>query len=127
VVEELRGDQIEIVTELELGNAAFAGLNVLADDRGAGGLPIMWSGDRIQVDGISVSLPEWQEGDPVALHIFVDHAYVEVFVNEGRHTVTRKVPADSIAGDRIAFTRIGGAMTVRRFEAWPLRRINPLP
>jgi beta-fructofuranosidase len=127
VVEELRGDQIEIVTELELGNAAFAGLNVLADDTGAGGLPIMWSGDRIQVDGISISLPEWQEGDPVALHIFVDHAYVEVFVNEGRHTVTRKVQAGSIAGDRVSFTRIGGAMTVRRFEGWPLRRLNPLP
>jgi sucrose-6-phosphate hydrolase SacC (GH32 family) len=127
VVEGLRGNQLEIVAELELGTAAFAGLNVLAGETGNGGLPIMWSGDRIDVDGLRISLPELEEGEPVTLHVFVDHAYVEVFVNGGRHVVTRKARAQDIAGDRVSITRIGGAVTVRHFEAWPLRRINPLP
>ncbi len=124
VLEEVRGDQLEIQIELELGNSAFCGLNVLAGEDGNGGCPIMWSGDLIQVDGIQVPLLEWNEGDPVKLQIFVDRAYVEVFVNDGLHTVSRKIKAENIAGDRVAFTRIGGAMTVRNFQAWQLKTLN---
>jgi hypothetical protein len=32
-----------------LGQYMAAGVSVLADDTGNGGVPIMWSGDRIQV------------------------------------------------------------------------------
>ena len=127
VLEEVRGSQLEIQLELELGNSAFCGVNVLAGEDGNGGCPIMWSGDLIQVDGIQVPLPEWNEGEPVKLRIFIDRAYVEVFVNDGRHTISRKIKAENLAGDRVALTRIGGTATVRSFAAWNLKRINTQP
>jgi len=120
-VKEIRGDQLEVAVEFDLLNAGFCGLKLLADEDGRGGLPIRWSGDLLQVDGVAIPMPSWKPGETLELRIFVDRAYVEVFAAGGRFVATRKLFPERIGGDHLAFTHIGGNARVVRFEAWPLK------
>lgn len=124
VLEEIRGDQLELHVEMELRASSFCGLNLLCDDEGEGGLPIAWSGDVINIDGVKVPLSEWEPGDPLKLQIFIDKQVVEVFINDGRYTVSRLVKEDYIQGDRIALTRLGGHAALTSIDAWKLKTIN---
>jgi sucrose-6-phosphate hydrolase SacC (GH32 family) len=121
VLPQVRGNQLEIALELELGSAAFCGINVLCNEEGLGGMPIMWYGHGIDVDGVDIPISEWKEGDPVSLHVFIDHVYVEVFINRGRYTVSRKIKEENIRGDHVSLTRIGGHAVLRSLEAWQIQ------
>jgi beta-fructofuranosidase len=124
VIEGLRGDQLEIRVELELDAASFCGLNVLCDKDGIGGLYIVWSGDVVNVDGVHVPIEEWKKGEHIKLQIFVDRQIVEVFINEGRYCVSRKLPTENIKGDHVALTRLGGTAKLVSLEGWKLRTVN---
>ncbi|MFC2124693.1 glycoside hydrolase family 32 protein [Bacteroidota bacterium] len=124
VLDDIRGDQLEIDVELELKAAAFCGLNVLCDKDGNGGLFIIWSGDVINIDGVTVPIKEWKQGDPLQMQIFIDKQLVEVFINGGRYCVSRKVRAENIKGDYIALTRLGGTAKLISLEGWNLKTIN---
>ncbi len=52
VIEDFQGDQLEIRTKFDLHHASFCGINVLSDREGMGGLPLVWSGDMLNVDGV---------------------------------------------------------------------------
>jgi beta-fructofuranosidase len=121
VLEGIRGNQMEIVVELGLGSAAFCGMNVLCNENGMGGMPIMWYGQEIDVDGLDIPIREWEEGEPVRLQVFVDHVYVEVFINGGRYCVSRKVKEENIKGDHVSLTRIGGHAVLHSLDAWRIR------
>ena len=124
VLTGIRGNQLEINLELELGSASFCGLNVLCDSKGSGGMYIMWNGDEINVDGIRIPVREWNPGEPLQLQVFVDRVYVEVFINGGRYCVTRKIMEKNIKGDYVALTRLGGHAVLKSLEAWKLKTIN---
>lgn len=116
------GDQLELVLELDLQYAAFCGLTVLADDSGEGGLFINWSGDVLNVDGQHVPIEEWTPGDLLRMQIFIDKELVEIFVNDGRHCISRKVPREHIRGDRVALTSLGGTARLVSLKAWKLHK-----
>jgi len=124
VIEDFRGDQLEIMVELELNAASFCGLNVLCDEDGKGGLFIVWSGDVLNVDGVTVPIKEWKNEDRLSMQIFIDKQLVEVFINEGRYCVSRKVRAENIKGDHIALTRLGGTARLISLKAWELKTIK---
>jgi len=124
VLNEIRGDQLELHLELDLGAAALCGINLLASDDGHAGFFLQWSGDRLQVDGTEVPLPHWKPGDNVQLQIFVDKRWVEVFIDGGRAVVSRQVPKDHIRGDRIALTTLGGTSRLVSLEAWQMQPIQ---
>lgn len=124
VLEDIQGDQLELQVVLDLNAASMVGLNVLSDDKGIGGLPLVWSGDRLHVDGIDVPMPDWQPGEDLEFQLFIDQHTVEIFVNGGRYCVSRKVRAEHIKGDRIALTRLGGTARLVSLEAWDLKAIN---
>jgi beta-fructofuranosidase len=124
VLPGISGRQLEINLELELGTASFCGLNVLCNNKGIGGLYIMWSGNEINVDGVRIPVKEWSPGKPLQLQVFVDRVYVEVFINGGRYCVTRKVMEKNIKGDHVALTRLGGHAALLSLEAWKLKTIN---
>jgi beta-fructofuranosidase len=123
VLTEIRGNQLEINLEMELGTASFCGLNVLCNKDGIGGMYIMWSGNEINVDGIRIPVKEWSPGKPLQLQVFVDRVYVEVFINGGRYCVTRKIMEKNIKGDHVALTRLGGRAVLNALEAWKLKTI----
>ncbi len=76
VVEGFSGDQIELEVTLDLNTASFCGLNLLCDDHGEGGLYLIWSGDKLLMDGVEVPMPDWNPGDQLELQIFVDQQIV---------------------------------------------------
>lgn len=124
VIDGIRGDQLEINIEMELNAASFCGINVLCDKKGNGGLFIVWSGDVINVDGVTVPIREWKRDDRLQLQIFIDKQLVEVFINGGRYCVSRKVKVENIKGDYIALTRLGGTAKLISMEGWKLKTIN---
>lgn len=124
LVEEIQGDQLEINLALDLQNSAFCGVNLLSDSMGLGGLPIVWSGDVLNVDGIKLRLKEWKPGDPLELQVFIDKNIVEVFVNGGRHCVSRQVKIENLKGKHLALTALGGTAKLLAMEVWTLRSIN---
>ncbi len=124
VIEEFSGDQLEIVVKYDLYNASFCGINVLTDKEGNGGLPITWSGDLLNVDGVQVKIDDWEKKSPIDLQIFVDKKFVEVFVNGGRYCISRQVPEEVVKGKYIALTSLGGTGKLLSMEAWRLISIN---
>lgn len=124
VLDEVRGDQLEIRLELELNTASFCGLNVLCDDNGKDGCYIIWSGDILNVDGVKIPLKEWKPGVSLQLQIFIDKQIVEVFANSGKYSVTRLIDKKYIKGNRIALTRLGGSAKLNYLKAWKIKTIN---
>jgi len=124
VLEEVRGNQLEIKIELDLNAASFCGLNVLCDREGNGGLFVVWSGDVINIDGVTVLIKEWEQGDPLKMQVFIDRQLVEIFINGGRYCVSRKVRAENIKGDYVALSRLGGTAKLISLDIWKLKSIN---
>lgn len=124
VIDGCRGDQMEIRAQFELHNASFCGINVLSDEAGLGGLPIVWSGNVLNVDGVKVPVEEWQQGDAIDLHLFIDKKVVEIFVNGGRYCISRQVREEHVKDQHIALTALGGTAQLISFEAWELSGVN---
>jgi len=123
VIEEFTGDQLEVRATFNLQNAAFCGMNLLADKKGMGGLPIVWSGDVLNVDGVKVPLPTWEKGDTITLQIFIDKKFVEIFVNGGKYCITRQLREENVKGKHLALTTLGGTAKLISLEAWELGSI----
>jgi beta-fructofuranosidase len=123
VLEDIRGNQLEINIELDLNAASFCGLNVLCNEQGNGGLFVAWSGNVINVDGITVPIKEWEQGDRLKMQIFIDRQLVEIFINGGRYCVSRKVRVENIKGDYIALSRLGGTARLISLDIWKLKSI----
>ena len=124
VIDGFTGNQIEMVAKFSLQNASFCGINILANQEGIGGLPIVWSGDVLNVDGVNVQIKEWTIGDTIELHIFVDKKMVEVFVNGGKYCISRQVREENVKGENIALTALGGTAKLVSLDAWKLASIN---
>lgn len=115
---------MEVRAQFELQNASFCGINVLCDEAGLGGLPITWSGDILNVDGVKVPVEEWKPGDTIDLHLFNDKKVVEIFVNGGRYCISRQVREEHVKGKHIALTALGGTAKLISFDAWELSGVN---
>ena len=124
ILDNIRGNQLEIQLELDLHAASFCGLNVLSDSEGQGGLFIIWHGDVLNVDGVKVPIKEWKHGENLKMQIFIDKKFVEVFVNGGKYCITRQVREEVVKGDRIALTSLGGTGKLISLEAWKLKAIH---
>ncbi len=121
VINDFRGDQLEIHVTFELYNASFCGMNVLSNQDGEGGLFIVWSGDVLNIDGVKVPLKDWTPGRQLELQIFVDKKLVEIFIDGGKYCVTRQVREENVKGDFIALTSLGGTAKRVSLEGWKLK------
>lgn len=124
VLDQVRGDQLEMQLTFKLDAASFCGLNVLSDAQGEGGLFITWSGNMLNVDGVKVPMEDWQPGNELQMQVFVDKMLVEVFINDGKYCVSRQVRREHIKGDRVTLTSLGGTAQLVSMDAWDLKRIN---
>jgi sucrose-6-phosphate hydrolase SacC (GH32 family) len=124
VLEEIRGDQLELSLEFDLHTAAMCGVNVLCDAQGRGGLSITWSGNQLNVDGTLVPLGKWCPGQAMGMQLFVDKMLVEVFINGGVHCISRQVRRENIKGDHVALTSLGGTARLLSLEAWKMNAVT---
>jgi len=58
--------------------------------------PIKWDGETLNVVGVKVKLANEKK---LALHLVRDHALLEVFVNDGQHSITRVIDLKETFGD----------------------------
>ena len=104
-VEGIRGGNCEIIAEFKPGIAGTYGLKL-------GSIQIVCSGDKLDVAGTEVPGVR-----ATKLHVFFDRSVLEVFVNDGRRTVTKVVYPE--AGNLTVET-LGD---VQSLEAWELKSI----
>jgi beta-fructofuranosidase len=124
VIEGFKSNQMEIKVSFNLHNASFCGINVLSDKEGNGGLPIVWSGNLLNVDGVMVPIEEWNYENPIEMQIFVDKKIVEVFVDGGKYCISRQVREENVKGEYIALTSLGGTAKLVSLDAWKLKEIQ---
>jgi fructan beta-fructosidase len=131
----VKGQQLDIIAEFDIGTAREFGLRVLkgAEEQTAIGFDA--SAKSLYVDRTRSGIVDFHEKFPgrhagplipengrIRLRILVDRSSVEVFGNHGETAITDLVfPAES--SDAIELFAIGGECTLVTFDAWPLQSV----
>lgn len=113
VSRHVRGDALEIRSDLEPGEAKEVGLRLRRSADGGSGAVIAFDGKQLDVAGRKVPLT-LAAGDKLALHVFLDHSVLEVYAN-GRVCVSRVIQADRDALGVEVFARGG---TAKEISLW---------
>jgi beta-fructofuranosidase len=132
----MRGDTLEIVAEIDPGDATEVGVIVRGAPDGSEETQIVYdrTAGRLYVDRARSSLDRsvardtqggplrLGEGEPLRLHVFLDRSVVEVFANGRAAHATRIYPTrdDSLGLD--VFAR-GGSARLRQIDVWEMRSI----
>ena len=150
VLEEIRGNSMEILAVIEPGEAKYIRINVLrATDKseytavnfhreiGKDYANRSWNvrDSMITIDptfstidtAVDINEPQschfhYNEGNPLELRIFIDRSIIEVFVNKQNACLTRVYPANS---DSIGFSieARGRYARCKKLQAWSMNRI----
>lgn len=123
---EISGDCLEIQMTLVPGENSTCGIRVRCGDDGNESIQIRAHRRCLNVAGTEV--PNVHSGrthrDKIDLHLFLDKAALEVFIDGGRKTVTRAIQADP-QNLGVEFFAEGGAAQLRDVTIWPTKRIWP--
>jgi hypothetical protein len=113
------GDLVEIVAELDLGEASAVGLTIR-------GVPVTYDGAKQAISCRDVTAPLRSRDGKVRLRILVDRGSIEIFGDDGRVAlVVGVIPPD--ADHSLGLFARGGEARVRSLEvfelssAWPAR------
>jgi sucrose-6-phosphate hydrolase SacC (GH32 family) len=145
-IDQIRGDRLEIQLEISLGDAQQCGLLVRCSPDGSEQTRLMYdaAAKKFTVDGSKASLIadeppfvpvlpdeerkiraqvapfELAAGEPLKMRVFLDRSVVEVFLNDGRQTMSQRIypSRDDSMGIRV-FSR-GGKAKVTKIEAWDM-------
>ncbi|MBX9655370.1 glycoside hydrolase family 32 protein [bacterium] len=114
---DFSGRQIEIVAEIELGNAQRCGLKVLKSTESKDTPTLFVDAKGIEVAGERADF-EVPKDMPVNLRIFVDRSVLEVFINDER-CLTKVVNAP-VDGEFIELFATGGKGTFKSLDVYRL-------
>ncbi len=131
----IAGNQLEIELDLQRQTSGTTGIRVLKGGSEATSIGVRWDQGRVYVDrtqsgqvGFNKQFPGIHEaplidrGATTRLHLFVDHASVEVFVNDGERVLTDVVfPSSTSQGLELFGSDAAGA--IQRMKVWTLRSI----
>jgi len=78
----------------------------------------------LDVAGTKVPLELDKDQGILTLHVFLDKSLMEVFVNDGRESVTRVIDPGQKDLDIEVFAE-GGTAEVRRIDVWEMKVIWP--
>jgi beta-fructofuranosidase len=118
VLEDVGGAALELVAELELGNAKMVGLQVRRSEDGKRGVEITYDGNRLEVAGLKAPFKLLEAEKTLRLHVFLDRSVVEVYANR-RVCMTRVVEAGKRDLGVAAFAS-GGKGRLKAMESWPM-------
>ena len=126
VVEGASGDTLEILAVFNPGDAKAFGMKVRRSDDGRRAVTLRCDGQVLDVSGTKVPLKlggeRNQDQKTLTLHVFLDKSVMEVFINNGRHCVTRVIyPGENDLG--VELFSEGGKATVTAIDVWRMKSI----
>jgi beta-fructofuranosidase len=122
VLEEARGDTLEIIVKFEFIDADVVGLKVRRSEDGKRGVVISCDGESLDVAGVKVALGPAGDERMLTLQVFLDRSVMEVFVNDGRRAVAKVIyPGDKDLA--IELFAEGGRAGVRSLDVWQIKSI----
>jgi beta-fructofuranosidase len=123
VLDQIKGDILEILATFLPGDAKVYGLKVRRSEDGANAITIRREGTVLDVAGVKVALSTKETEAPLNLHVFLDKSVMEVFVDGGRACVTRvHYPGEEDLGVEL-FAEEGKA-TVKSIDVYEMRPID---
>ncbi len=121
VLDGVKGDTLELVAEIEPGDARRCGLRVRHSADGKQAVTIAYDGKQLDVAGVKAPLTLGPDTKTLRLHVFLDRSVLEVYAGQSV-CVTAVIDAAAENVGVEAFAEDGTA-TLRSLEAWPLRSI----
>jgi len=121
-IEGAHGDTLEIVADFDPGNASAFGLEVRCSEDGRDAVTLRYADGTLNVAGTEVPLALEEERTSIKLHVFLDKSVMEVFINDGRASVTRvNYPGEEDLG--IAAFSENGRVKLKSLDVWQMRPI----
>jgi len=119
-VDGIASSTLEIRMDLALGAAQSAELRLRDRSNGSVAVRIAWDGETLDANGTVI--PRILTGDHrcLALHLFYDRSLMELFVNEGRQTVTRVAYPSTSSPLEIECCALSGVARITALDAWEL-------
>ncbi len=151
VLDNVRGDCMELIADIEPGDAEQVGAIVRRSPDGVEGTEISFARSRgeLTVDVSSASLDDslrldmfmaadgdnppvgaqvaplhLADGEPLRLRVFLDRSIVEVYAN-GRQCITQRVYPTRTDSTGVALFARGGSGHATSVEAWDIAPTNP--
>lgn len=133
----VRGDSLELMLEIEPGDAKQYGLRVRCSPNGEEETLVYYDADdkKLKIDTRKSSLKEGPKsiesgplelnaGETLKLRVFIDKSVIEVFANDRQAVMRRVYPTrDDALG--IKLFSVDGKYTVRSLKAWNMMPSNP--
>lgn len=139
LVPDVQGAALEILAEIDLGDAAEIALKVRCSPDGAEETIIRYdrAAGRLSLIRERASLDDTTErteqggglalapGETLRLHVFLDHSVLEIFANERAVLASRIYPTreDSLG---IAILARGGTANLRTLDVWEMQSVGGL-
>ena len=134
LLEDVRGDCLEIEAELDLGDAEEFGFRVRCSPNNAEETLIFYNRKRKSLDvnrdrsslypdvsrGIQGGPLELAEDENLKLHIFLDRSVVEVFAN-GRTCLTTRIYPSRVDSLGVGLFARGGSATLKSMSVWEIK------
>jgi beta-fructofuranosidase len=138
VVEGIAGNSLELNLEMNAGDTKQCGVKVCCSPGGEELTLVYYDAveKKLKVDTTRSSVAEGpknveagpfelQAGEPLKLRVFVDKSVVEVFANDGRQAVMRRIYPTREDSVGVRLFANGGPAHVSTLEAWELMPSNP--
>lgn len=120
IINGARGDTLEIVAEFIYADAAAFGLKVRCSADGQDAVKLRYADGILNVAGTEVPIEQGEGVKTLKLHVFLDRSVMEVFINEGRMSVTRvNYPGEKNLG--VAAFSENGSVTLKSLDIWQMR------
>ena len=134
---EIHGNSLELQVEMQASDTAQYGVKICASPDGEEQTRIYFDArdQKLVVDSRASSLTEGPKSveaapltlardEPLKLRIFIDKSVVEVFANDGRQAIGRRVYPTRLDSRGIAVFARGGRARVTRLQAWEIAPAN---
>ena len=137
-VDGVAGDSLEIVVEMESLGAAAYGVKVRASPDGREETPVFYDAreNRLKIDtrrsgpedtprAVEAGPLDVRPGERLKLRIFVDRSVVEVFANDGRQALARRIYPSRQDSVGVRLFAAGGSARATSIQAWRIAPSNP--
>jgi beta-fructofuranosidase len=137
-VDGISGNSVELSVEMNAKDAKQCGIRVCCSPGGEEQTSVYYDAaeKKLKVDTTKSSAIEGPKdveagpfelkaGEPLRLRVFVDKSVVEVFANEGRQAVMRRIYPSRKDSVEVKLFSTGAPAQVTTLEAWDMMPSNP--